>query len=316
MPTATEWDYKSWIQEAAKQAGLDDDAAKQLETVFGNEKVRKYAGESFLRQSDYSRKQNELKAKIQTKEAEITAYEGRLHDWENQTKEEIAKTERARDAALKNLNKLQEQFKTTTSKLKSGYDEYGLPVPEGVRWEPELDPMDAAPAAPVAAPTGAKTVENNPNYVTREDYAKALNASLDLPFELLDIAEQHRELFGKGLTNMAELKRMALAEKVPVREVWERENNVSGRRQELAQEDFNRRVNEAADAKFQEKMSNAMTPNPSREAHRSAVLNHRFSLPNGEENKTPAAPQGEKDPMRGVMAAVQAHMRGDYKPGA
>jgi len=308
-----DFDFKGWLAEAGKAQGANPETLKQLEDIFTkDEAVRKYAGESFLRQSDYSRKQNELREQIRLKEDEITTYEGKLHDWENQTKAELDKAERARDAALKNLDKLKGQFQTVTSKLKSGYDEYGLPLPE-VRLEPDLDPMEA----PAVKTPGVNQVPDNPNYVPKDEYTRFANTAITTPFELQDIAAEHYALYGKPLGGTRDLLNKVAASKgkLSLRDVWEQEHNVSGRRQELNDEAFNVKVNQEVEKRYQEKMSQAFSPSPAREAqHASMVLKKKLSLPDGSENKSPVSADGEKDPMRGVMAAVQAHMRGDYRP--
>ena len=56
-----DWDFKAWLEDASANAGLKPETRKLMEQAFTSDPAaQKFAGESFLRQSDYSRRQNEL----------------------------------------------------------------------------------------------------------------------------------------------------------------------------------------------------------------------------------------------------------------
>jgi hypothetical protein len=312
---ASEFDYQKWLADAAKNANLTPEQLKPLEELFGgNENFKKYAGESFLRQSDYSRKQNELADKIAAKEDEISRYEAKLADWEKQTKAEFDKAVHGREVAQRNLDKLQNQFRTVTQTLKKGYDDYGVPLPQGVQFEPDLPTDSPVPAASVNPnlPPAQK-----PNWVDQNEYTKFANAAIATPFELQDVAAEHYQLYGKPLGNTRSLLDKVASSKgrLNLRSAWEEEYEVPQRRQQIADEQFNQKVNSEVDKRYQAKISEALQPSPAREGHHSAVLRQKLRLPDGSENKPPAPVSAEqsKDEKRGVMAAVQAHMAGTYR---
>ncbi len=312
-----DFDYQKWLTDAAKAANLTPEQLKPLEDLFGaNEGFKKYAGDSFLRQSDYSRKQNELSDKIAAKEEEITRYEGKLAAWETQTKAEFEKAVKGREAAQRNLDKLQQQFRTVTQQLKAGYDEYGVPLPNGVKLEPDLpeSPGDfpAAPVNPNLPPA------QQPKWVEQQEYTKFANAAIATPFELQDVAAEHYQLYGKPLGNTRNLLDKVAQSKgrLNLRSAWEEEYEVPVRRQQIADEQFNQKVNSEVDKRYQQKISDALQPTPAREGHHSAVLRQKLRLPDGTEKpvSAPVSAEQSKDPKRGVMAAVQAHMAGTYRP--
>jgi|SRR6185437_3246621 len=313
-----DFDYQKWLSDAAKSANLTPEQLKPLEELFsGNEGFKKYAGESFLRQSDYSRKQNELADKISAKEEEITRYEAKLSDWEKQTKAELEKAERGREAAQKNLDKLKNQFQAVTKQLKAGYDEYGVPLPSGINLEPDLLPDSSASATPAAPVNPNLPPPQTPKWVAQDEYTKFANAAIATPFELQDVAAEHYQLYGKPLGNTrALLDKVAQSKgRLNLRSAWEEEYEVPQRRQQIADEQFNQKVNSEVDKRYQQKMSEALQPTPAREGHHSAVLRQKLKLPDGTEKPTPATVSAEqnKDPKRGVMAAVQAHLAGTYR---
>ena len=311
-----DFDYSKWLTDAAKAANLTPEQLKPLEDLFGaNEGFKKYAGDSFLRQSDYSRKQNELADKINSKEEEITRYEAKLADWEKLTKAEYEKAVHSRDTAQRNYEKLQQQFREVTQKLKAGYDEYGVPLPAGVKLDPDLPQLDSPAAAP---PNPNLPPPQTPKWVQQEEYTKFANAAIATPFELQDVAAEHYSLYGKPLGNTRDLLDKVAQSKgrLNLRSAWEETYEVPQRRQQLADEQFNQKVNSEVDKRYQQKISEALTPSPAREGHHSAVLRQKLRLPDGTEKPSPQPVSAEqsKDPKRGVMAAVQAHMAGTYRP--
>lgn len=317
---ATDFDYAKWLADAAKKANLTPEQLKPLEDLFGsNEGFKQYAGESFLRQADYSRKQNELADRVAAKEEEISNYERKLADWEKLTKSEYDKLAHQHQTAQNNLNKLQQQFRNVTQQLKAGYDAYGVPLPQGVQLEPDLASDAAASTIPAALPNpNLPPPQTPPKWVQQDEYTRFANAAIATPFELQDVAAEHYALYGKPLGNTrALLDKVANSKgRLNLRSAWEEEYEVADRRKQIADDEFNQKVNGEVEKRYQQKMSEALQPTPAREGHHSAVLKTKLRLPDGTEQPkvAPVSPELSKDPKRGVMAAVQAHMAGTYRP--
>lgn len=315
-----DFDFKAWIDDAVKNAGVDAATATSLQGIFANEGLRKFAGDSFLRQSDYSRKQNELKtekdrllAEIGEKESNIVSFERRLNDWQGEQTTKFTKTEADLEKATRNLEKLKTQFTTVTGKLKSGYDEYGLTVPDGLKLEPEIDDSPIVVNSSVTKPQ-EQNVDTS-NFVDRKDFLSVSNTAISLPFELNDISARHVELFGKPLANSAALRTRAMKEKRSLQDVWNEEYKVDERVTAIAEEKLEQRINAEADKRAQAKISEAMRPSPASAAHHSAVLKRDFKPFTPVQAVDPAVAEAQ-DPSRGIRAAVEAHVQGKYRATA
>src|SRR6266568_8000373 len=71
-------DTKQYLEELYKAAGVSDDTVKQaVSSFFANEAVSKRVGDDILRQQDYSRGMDALKAK----EKQTTDYYSQLLNW-------------------------------------------------------------------------------------------------------------------------------------------------------------------------------------------------------------------------------------------
>jgi hypothetical protein len=315
-----DFDYNAWIEDAVKNAGVDSATAASLKGMFANEGLRKFAGESFLRQSDYSRRQNDLKtekdrllAEIEEKENNIVSFEKRLNDWQGENSGKLTKTEADLQKAVTNLDRLKVQFTAVTSKLKSGYDEYGLTLPDGIKLEPEIDDSPIVVNSTATKPQ-EQTVDTS-NFVDRKDFLSVSNTAISLPFELNDISARHAELFGKPLANSAALRARAMKEKRSLQEVWNEEYKVDERVNAIAEEKIEQRINAEADKRAQAKISEAMRPSPASAAHHSAVLTRTFKPFTPVQAVDPAVTESQ-DPSRGIRAAVQAHVEGKYRATA
>lgn len=287
---------QAWLEEASKRAGLSSEEVANLNAVFGkNEKLANYVEESGLRQSDYDRKMNTLKAEHQArleeiaeKERQADQFAARNGEWYNENNAKFQKTQ-------KELEALRVKEATLVTKMKSVAERYGVP-------EEELEiPVSAAPVTPAAAVPAFDATK----FMGRDE---AMEFGRNLPIvtaELNEIAEDHRDLFGKALRNQKGIIEKALKVGKSIRQVWEEENGVAERRTKLAAEARQREIDEAVNAAVTKTRSELNLPAPRPEAERSPIV-QRFA---------PAARTETKDPGRGLRAALSAYADRKYDSG-
>jgi len=229
-------DLKPWVEELYKTGSLSDEEKKVLDTVFAKEPVAKFVGESTLRQSDYSRKLNEMTAKeqklasdVEAKQAALDAHEASLIKWKdedvvpkvNKLAQELEDAKLALFKHQRAVTKAQEAYNITPQEL--GLDDSA--------------PVKTAEKEP--APTFDST-----KYVSREEYDKILAETQRVPFiteEMQDIADDYQELFGKPLRGRTALLSEAVAahRKDPtlkLRNYIEQKFEFQKRREEVSQE--------------------------------------------------------------------------------
>ena len=289
------FDLQSWL----KDLELSEDERKVLEPVLAKETVSKKIGESFLRQSDYSRKMNELselrkqqEAQLQQKLSELDQHEQGLIGWKSNADKTLAQ----REAEVNRLNKELEATKNAMSKIQS---EYGIDPSQYVQ----------APASPVQTKTFDDSVLGG--YVKRDDFQKAVNDAMQFPqvaAELMDLNSEHYELFGKRLPNNRKLVEEAIRSKKSLKDTWAEQYKVEDRRAELskkAHDEEIERVKQETEARVRSELKiPAQRPN----AARPLVLSD--SLKGREINRGPASDRSVID------AAMAAYSSGKYAEGA
>ena len=285
------FDLQAWL----KDLELSDDERKVLEPVLAKEAVSKKVGESFLRQSDYSRRMNELadlkkqqEVQLQQKLTELDAHEKGLVEWKGTADKTLAQ----REKEVERLNRELESTKNAMTKIQT---EYGIDV--------------SSYATPTNNPVQPKTFDDSVlgGYVKRDDFQKAVEDAQKFPWvaaELMDLASEHQEVFGKRLPKARELVERAIKEKKSLRDVWATEYKVEDKRAEIAKkahDDEIERVRQETEARVRSELKiPAQRPN----AARPLVLSD--SLKNREIHTGPASDQST------VNAALEAYATGKY----
>ena len=288
---------QAWLEEASKRAGLSSEEVANLNAVFGkNEKLANYVEESGLRQSDYDRKMNTLKAEHQArleeiaeKERQADQFAARNGEWYNENNAKFQKTQ-------KELEALRVKEATLVTKMKSVAERYGVP-------EEELEiPVSAAPVTPAAAVPAFDATK----FMGRDE---AMEFGRNLPIvtaELNEIAEDHRDLFGKALRNQKGIIEKALKVGKSIRQVWEEENKVADRRKANEEAAINKRIEDAVRERETKIRSEVNLPAPRPTEQRSPVVDH-FAKGRVAE---------AKDSGRGLRAALAAYNEGKYRGAA
>lgn len=222
--------------------GLTPEEAAQLEPILGKpERSEKVKG-SILRQQDYTRKTQELadqrkalEAQVAEKERVVAEDAAALGTWKQTADQTMIENQRALEEAKVKAYKLEQKMATVAA-------QYGVD-PKDLGLDDIKTPAPVTPKAP-------DTSDFDKRYLSRDDADKILKDVKANPFiaaELEDIVDEHRNLFGKGLTRR-ELVANAIKNNRSLREEWETSNEVAKKRSELqekaVEERINARVNE------------------------------------------------------------------------
>lgn len=273
---------EKWLDEVAADGSLSpEERTAALKALGKDPKIAKRIEEGQLRQSDYSRKQEELRRK----ETETTQLIQANSNWKREAEGKLAKAQ----ADLESERTTRAQYE---AKIRTIASEYGLD-------EKELLPAPAATPAPATTTTERK--EASPDYVTREVFERAADVNLRLPAAIADLAAEHQELFGKPLKGASELVSKAISTGKTLRSVWEEANDVQNRRDTLARE-----AQEAHDEKVRSEerakiLSETHLPVSRPDAPRSPI----FSNAKTSENSV--------NSQRGVAAAMRSFNQGTYR---
>ncbi len=274
-----------WLDEVAADGSLSKEEREAALKVLGKDpKIVKRIEEGTLRQSDYSRKQAELKKKEDETANMIAANQ----EWRKGAEAKLTK-------ALSDLESERTTRAQYEARVKKIADEYGIDPAEIT-----VPGATAAAADPVAT---APKKEPAPDYVTREVFDQFSGIQTQLPAAIMDLAAEHFDLFGKPLKGATGLVKKALDTGKPLRAVWEEEFQVANRRDELAEE--NRRKTEES----------------IRRDERQKVLSE-VSLPSHRPDNTPRSPvfsnakqsENRVHNIEGVAAAVRAYNERLHQP--
>ena len=182
------FDVDKWVKEAKEKAGLTEDEVKGLTPLLQKEGLAKFLEEGTMLRSDYSRKQDELKAEFEKQAATLETEKGQWRDY---------------GAKLKGWEADHQRQATDLERYR---EQYG-------------DLNGGRPAAPAIDPA---------KFVSREDYEKAMSQQSDAFLGILEdataIQGEHMARFGKPLvrTQLAELKKYALDNKMRLGDAYDR----------------------------------------------------------------------------------------------
>lgn len=185
------------IEQLLKDAGLSDDEIKSTVSAF-DPKALEALNKGTMRQSDYSRSMDELRTQKQGLESERKEL---LERWNKANDEyqsmltDWQSSQAERDEAKKKLAEAEEKLKTAS-----------------------VDP--------------SKLMEEVQKQITGKlgEFAAGSTAYMG---DILEIADEHRELFGKRISPSELMQKAAEAKKTPM-DYWRETYKVDDRRKELA----------------------------------------------------------------------------------
>ena len=293
------FDLQSWLDEATKRAGLSQQERETLAgAITSTPKIQTYLEESSLRQSDYDRNMNRLKAEhqqrldeIAAKEAEVDGFQKRIGGWYDENNGKFVKTQEELETLRVREVQLQERMKSLASR-------YGVPEEEL-----NIPTTTTTTTTPPPAPSFDAT-----KFMSREE-AEQFGRTMPLvTAELQELVEEHRELFGKPLRGSRELVAKAMKTGKTIRSVWEEEHKVADRKRQMDEEAVQRRIDTAVAERELKVRSEQNLPAPRPDAQRSPIVD-RFAKDRSTTERT-------TDPGRGLRNALAAYNEGKYRGNA
>lgn len=248
------FDLTKWMKE---DLGIDDaiiaDVGPKL-TPFGS-KIE--AG--YLRQTDYSKQMDALKATIKTQQDELTAANERLAaevaEWAVVQASGKQATEKMRtdyEAAQNDVLRLQQGMRKIATDHSLNYDD----LVKGIEVKTVPAKADATPAIDMT------------KFVGTDQHAALTRMALRLPAQLAAIQHEHHELTGEWLnpeTIIAEIETRAgtarNTKSLEARDVWEEMHGIPAKRTTKAKEQHDKEIADAEARGAERARSESQLPN-------------------------------------------------------
>ena len=253
--------------------------------------------ENGLRQSDYDRKMNMLKAEVDADKARVSQAEATILASRDTMNSQYTQALADREAAENRLAQ-------TTARINRVATEYNIPVTEfGIDGTQTQQTQQTQPPRQ----------QQNDDHVSRQDFNTVLELTKKLPMlpvQLMKLQREHFELFGTSFDEEAVVNK-ALELKKPLAEVADLMFGMSAKRVEKHDAQIRQDERAKADAEWKTKVSqNAVNP-----------IRTDLNVKPGPvfELKRPEALQGIPGPrpdrlQSGVEGAVSAFREGKYRP--
>lgn len=248
------------LLELLKANGATETDLEMMKPLLTNQKFASAIEGEIAAKGEWERKAGEASGKL-------SEFESQRNQFEVQANEAKTKVEQYdnwyNNQVTPALQKVQQgavqeaaRAAAAEAKLAKAKELYGFDLPD------DAPTVTTTPSTPIAAP-----VSNNPltpsaradsavdpsNYITVDRFKQEADVVGSAIADVQDLAFEHVSLFGFDKPiNMAGLRQKAVAEKRPVREIWEREMNVAGRKNEIAAKVETERV-----AKYQAELAAA-----------------------------------------------------------
>ena len=264
--------------------------------------VTKAAGfyENGLRQSDYDRKMNMLKAEVDAQRSNLTEAERTLLASRDTMNSQYTQALKDREEAENKLASLQSRIKNVATQYQVPVDEFGLP-------------KDGEQPPPVRT-TPANNNQPDPQYASRQDFETLTDLTKRLPMlpiELMDIAQQYTDAFGtmKGFSAKAVVDKSLELQK-PVGHVADLMYGLTAKQTEKHEATIRADERAKAETEFKAKYSRegANVIRPDLQTKPGAI----FELKRPETAGVPG-PRPDRT-QSGVEAAVNAFREGKYRP--
>lgn len=236
------------------ELGVSPEDAGQVKALFGrvpelgNRVHRKAEADRYFNQ-----KQTEAQQILETANTKVREAEDQLAA--------LATWKQAKEGDLKSAAKAVEDARTEAFRVKQALERASTEV--GFDAKSYLDGIVTTPPGNGQVAPVTPAAVNTDEFVRRETLGNVLVGNLRAQAELLSVAREHRELFGKELDNPEALVDAMLEEarrgnpNATVRTVWEKVHNVPGRRGEVANAAVEQRIAEAVEAARVEERSAA-----------------------------------------------------------
>jgi hypothetical protein len=301
-----------WLGDLRKNGELDDKDTEALEGILGRPKNLALVRKSVLATSEFSRKMDDLKGKLDaatTKEAELQ------QKWQenDQFGASLKEFETRSKAAIRERNALEKQVIALAEA--NGAD------PE-VDWGFKLHPA-SGDGDPATDGRGRRPITRGGNENRRDEEIDDSQKSIDelrgevrlgsrFNTMIADIQAEHMELFGKPLKNVTGLLDQALKQKKGVYDLWLEREKVVDRRTELEtknREAHDKEVGERAVENFR----STQVADPLTNSLRSSSPEDGSPILNAFQHKKGVAEAHPEE--KSIAGAVEAFRAGKYRQG-
>lgn len=243
---------KAYLDELVKAGAVSDEDRKVLEKYFkdDNAGLVKYLEENQLRQSEFSRLTDSMKqekAALESEKANITKLQQQLASKEpgwTQEKQNLANKITAAETRLYQARQaLMNKYDVGDDELKDIFGEAAVEPPKQRGQQMGSD--------------GGNSNSNfDPSkYIDRDSFNSAAKSLIGYQNWLWKTQQQHHKLFGEHFDPDEILQAIEADPKLTPQQVWETKFNVSAKLKEIQEADIEKRANELAEKRYQEKMA-------------------------------------------------------------
>lgn len=226
--TTEEFDIDAWMEDAFQGVSLDEHKRNAIREVMAQPSVRDKLKAGTMRRDEFSRKLDEMAAEKQRLQEEQDQFRknheqtlSQYSAWEQQAKQTLADSEAARIAAEQERSELQAKLKKMAETYDADLDELGINLGGPVNGKPP----------DLSKYLTAEQLEERLSKL--QPGSDNLRPSVEINMKLMDMAAEHRKMFGTDL-NMDALYQEHLRTKKPLDTVWKQTYKVDEKREELA----------------------------------------------------------------------------------
>ncbi len=279
-----------------KDLGATGEEETTLRAALGKPERLTLLEQNQLRQSDFSKNSNALKAE-QTKLSQASdRLTAEMAEWAKIQAEGGEVTKKMRD----DLDKAQQKVLTLTQRVERVATEAGLDPAKALEGIDQVVPPKKDEPAPI----------DMSKYVSAEQFAAMMNWQVDLATELPMIAQEHFDLTGERLDTRAFKSEIAERAKnknanLDPRAVWEDKYQIQPKREAKTQAARTAEIQQAEQRGFERARTEAALPTPSAPGQHSPLLK---TVGEGHTSKLqrPA-------PEKGIASAAAALQSGKYR---
>lgn len=209
-----------------------DQKASQISALAADDRAAEYWANSFLRQQDYTKKtmslaeeRKQLESERQARMSEVEQERRKLVDWEQQTRAEVERLRQLENTAFAQSTRL--------AQMEQVLKDYGLADQlTALPTTPATSPSSPSPVASTQEPKMDKSTD--PNFVSRDEAAQAMQEILRLQSRAMLINNRHQQLFGQPLTD--DIISESLQANVDIESYWKTKYGVETREATLREE--------------------------------------------------------------------------------
>jgi hypothetical protein len=252
------------LLELLKAAGASEADLEQMKPLLSNDKFTSAIEGEFTAKTEWERKAAEASGKLNEFESQRNQFEVKANEAATKLQQYDDWYNNQVTPALKTVNQkaMEEAARAAAAeaRLAKAKELYGFEIPDDVPANggnpPVALPTNVTPPNPLAAnttPTPRQDLPDLSQYVKLEDINRQADMVGQAIAQTQDLAWEHQQLFGYSKpVNFTDLRAKAVAEKRPIREIWERELHVADRKAEIAANEQKER-----DAKYQAELAAA-----------------------------------------------------------